>query len=278
MGPLDPYQQAINDFNAINTAQSDMLLNQYLTSLGLGQGIYDNNVWYRNAQANNDLARLGLGEARDVGLARERNNLNAQFAGRAFDIDSRGNSLTRDMRYRANDSEAAGRGSVTSFGYGQNNRDILGQYGVAQDTTQLAYDRAMTDIRLDDKAIDLVAKEYGIKRSDVENALKYGLTQLGLDQFQAVDQLNQALTSGNAQLGQNAINFLMQIMALPIDPVALADLNLGINGGGSVGSVFSPGVGGGTAGGGSTGSNSGAGGSAAGGGASGGGPLILRPM
>lgn len=224
--PMSAADQAWIDFAAIQQGQADGLLNQYLAASGLGQGMYDNNVWYRNAQAQNDLARLNIGEQRDIGLGRERNDLNRQFAGRAFGIDSRGNTLTRDMRYRSNDSEAAGRGSVTSFGYGQNNRDILGQYGIAQDTTQLTYDKAMADVTLDDKALDLLGKEYGIKRADINNALKFGLTQLGLDQIQAVNQLNQALTSGDAQLQQNAINFMIQMMSLPMDQVSMSDLNL----------------------------------------------------
>lgn len=223
---VPPWQQAIFDFNAINRSQGDALLGQWANAIGMGELGYENEAWYRNAKAQNDLAALGLAEGRDVGLGRERNNADRGFAGRGFEIDSRGNALKRDMGYRANDSEAAGRGSITSFGYGQNNRDILSQFGIAQDGTQLAYDKKMSDLAIDDKAIDSLAAEYGLKRADINNALKYGMSQLGLDWIQAVDTLNQQLNSGNDQLAMNAINFMNQVMSIPMDQVTPTDLNL----------------------------------------------------
>jgi len=222
--PDNYFNQLIADFNAINRGQSDSLANQYTSAMGLGQGVYDNNVWYRQAQAGNDLARLGLQEGREVGLERERNNADRGFAGRGFEIDSRGNNLQRDMRYRANDSEAAGRGSITSFGYGQNERDILGQFDIAQDTTQLTFDKKMSDLDIDDKVIDSIASEFGIRKSDINNALKFGMTQLGLDWTQAVDRLNGDLASGDAILAQNAINFLTQVMSMPMQPPSMTDM------------------------------------------------------
>lgn len=226
LGPMSPFNQAISDFNTINTNQGDALLNQYLNKVGFANLGYDNEEWYRNAKAQNDLAALGLAEGRDIGLGRDRNNADRGFAGRGFDIDSRGNALKRDMGYRANTSEAAGRGSITSFGYGQNNRDILSQFGIAQDGTQLAYDKKMSDLAFSDKAIDSLAADYGLKRADINNALKYTMTQLGLDQSQTMMQLEEMLSSGNDQLAMNAINFMNQMMSMPMDQITTSDLGL----------------------------------------------------
>lgn len=219
-----PVNDLINQFGVANTAQGANLQNQYTNALAYGQGILTNDTDYRNAQAANDLARLGLQEGRDVGLGKERNAADTGFANRAFGIDSRGNALQRDMRYRANDSEAAGRGSITSFGYGQNERDILGQFGIAQDTTQLTFDKKLSDLALDDKALDSLGQEFGIRRSDVQNALKYGITQLGLDWVQTQATLAANLASGDAQLAQNARNFMVQVMGLPMEAPSLGDI------------------------------------------------------
>lgn len=214
----------IAQYNALITAQQTGLQGSYLNNLGMAQAGYDNNAWFKQASADNDLARLGLQEGRDVGLARERNANDAGFANRAFGIDSRGNALQRDMGYRANDSEAANKGSITSFGYGQNNRDILAQFGIAQDTTQLTLDKKMADLDVDNKAIDSLANEYGIRKSDVMNALKYGMTQLGLDWTQTQQTLAANLASDDATLRQQALNFMAQIMALPQAGPTLADI------------------------------------------------------
>lgn len=214
----------LDQFNAIQQAQGNTLQQQYLNSLGMGELGYNNNMWYKTAQAGNDLARLDLQEGREIGLGRERNANDRGFAQRGFDIDSRGNALTRDMGYRANDSEAAARGSISSFGYGQNNRDILGQFGIAQDTTQLNLDKKMADLTLDDKALDSLGKEFGIRRDDVRNALKYGSTQLGLDWANTQAQLAQNLASGDQALQQQALNFMTQLMAMDVPAPSIGDV------------------------------------------------------
>lgn len=218
---IDPL---IAQFTAVDQAQRQGLTNRSLIDQGFGQLGYDNNMWFKQASADNDLARLGLQKDRDVGLAKEGNAADRGFAGRGFEIDSRGNALTRDMRYRANDSEAAAKGSITSFGYGQNERDILGQFGIAQDTTQLQYDKKISDLDISDKAIGSLAKEFDIRASDVMNALKYSSTQLGLDWEQTQRQIKEALDSGNAELNMQALNFMQQMMAMPIKPPSATDL------------------------------------------------------
>ena len=216
----DPY---INAFGVIQGAQSDQLMQQYLNGLGMAEGLYGLNADYRNAMANNDLAKLAQQQYRDIDLGKERNAANLGFAQRGFDIDSRGNLLNRDMKYRSNESEAAAAGSITSGGFQQTNRDILGQYGIAQDTTQLALDKTTADLNLDNKAIDSLAKEYGVRKDDVLTTLKFGITQLGLDWTQAQQQLAQQLASGDAALQMNALNFMQQIMALPAPAVSIGD-------------------------------------------------------
>lgn len=232
---IDPI---VAQYQSILTAQQNGIQGQYLNSLGMAQAGYDNNAWYKQASAQNDLARLGLQQGRDVGLARERNAADSGFADRGFAIDSRGNALQRDMGYRANTSEAAGKGSITSGGYQQNNRDILGQFGIAQDTTQLTLDKKKSDLTLDNKAIDSLATEYGIRKSDVMNALQYGMTQLGLDWTQTQSQLASQLNSDDANIRQQALNFMAQIMALPQTAPTLADIFP--NGVPSVASTASP--------------------------------------
>jgi len=219
--PMDPL---LAQFQAIQAGQRDQLQSQYLNAIGMGELGYDNEMWYRNASAASDLAKLANREAQQVGLGRERNDADRGFAGRGFEIDSRGNALKRDMGYRANDSEAASRGSISSFGYGQNARDILAQFGINQDTTQLSYDKKMSDLNIDDKALDLMAKDFGLQRDDVNNALKYASTQLGMDWITTVQGLNSSLESGDAALRQQALNFMTSLMAMPQAAPSMTDI------------------------------------------------------
>lgn len=235
---LSPFDQRIMDqFNSINTAQQGVVQGRWLNDLALTEGVNNLNVDFTNTNANNDLARLAQQRYRDIDLGRQGNNLGRQgnnldrtFAGRGFFLDSAGNNQQRDMKYRANDSEAAGRGSITSGGYGQNQNDILAQFNIAQGGSQLSYDKKMSDLDQNDKALKLnddslssLAKEYGVRESDVRNQLKFSIAKLGLDWDATQRQLEDAMKSGQAQLEQNALNFMAQLMAIPGGSASMAD-------------------------------------------------------
>lgn len=214
----------VDQMGITSAVRGDQLFNQYTNGLGMAELGYNNNLWYKTASAGNDLAKLDLREGREVGIGKERIAADRGFADRAFGIDSRGNALTRDMGYRANDSEAAAKGSITSVGYGQNRRDILDQFGIAQDTTQLQFDKKNSDLTLDEKTLDSLAKEFDIQRSDVRNALQYGTSQLGLDWAQTQAQLRANLDSGNEELIQQSRNFMQGIMSMPMEGATASDI------------------------------------------------------
>jgi hypothetical protein len=116
-----------------------------------------------------------------------------------------------------------------------NNRDNLGMDYRGQQTAfteqQLGYDRAHTnndlgyrgqmagydkqgkELAQTGKALDSLAREYGIKETDLRNGFKNGVTKIGLDLADTQAQLEQMLSSGNAQLIQQGMNFMNQMMA-----------------------------------------------------------------
>lgn len=214
-----------------------------LTNLGIADWMNQLNTKSLQQSSGADLARLMEQQYRDVQLGKEGNDLNRWFAqiglgqadqqlglaGQGRDLDIRGAGLNRDIGYRANLSDASSRGAITSSGYLQNDRDLLGKFNLARDTANLGYagaelthDRQKTDYDstiakagLDDKALDSLAREYGIRASDINNQLKLATTKLGLDYAQTIKQLNDQLHSNNAQLAQQAMNFMYQMLALP---------------------------------------------------------------
>lgn len=255
---LDPQTAALlNQFNAWSGNQYALNASNNGLQTGFTNASYLNNLGALTSSSQADLARLLQQQYRDVTLGKQGNQISRKYndlglglagqryglageqlglQGQGRDQDIAGAALNRDIQYRANASDAAGRGATSTSGYTQNDRDSLHKFGLAQDAANLQYagaelgykgagldyqsaqnahDQAGENLTLNDAALDSLGKEYGIRRGDIENQLKAATTKLGLDNASTIQQLNAAMQSGDQAIMQQAYNFLVQLMALP---------------------------------------------------------------
>lgn len=137
-----------------------------------------------------DRANQQIGEA-DRQIGNQRANLGFGYQGQVIGFDRDAAGLTRSA-------------AQNYHGY----RDDL--QGFRKQRVDL--DSQGRDLAQTGKALDSLAREYGIKRSDLENQFNNAVTRLGLDSKQAREQLEQMLNSGNAELVRRGLDFMNQMM------------------------------------------------------------------
>jgi hypothetical protein len=147
-------------------------------------------------------AQLGLDRAtNDIG--QQRNSINNDLANQYIDYKGnisglneqiRGNQFQQDNRYRDYRQQYAN----------YNDQWMQNQY-------EYNYQQGQRDIT--SQTIDSVAREYGIREGDVNNALNQAMSRAGLDYNNTINQLNQMLQSNNAQTQTQAQNFLASLLA-----------------------------------------------------------------
>ena len=143
-------------------------------------------------------ANLGLDSAnqqvdeRDRAIGNSRQNLGLDYRGQEIAFGEQ--QLGYDRSHQNNNT-----------GYQMSQEQYRGQMA--------GYDKQGRELQQTGKALDSLAREYGIKETDLRNGFKNGLTKIGLDLADTQTQLEQMLSSGNAQLIQQGMNFMAQIMA-----------------------------------------------------------------
>lgn len=205
----------IDQFNAWVQAQYAQGNASYGTNVGLANATNQNDLTTLNNSSAAQLAALMQQQYRDVALAGKQDQSNLLFAGQARDNQDQALGINRDIGLRANISNAAGSGSASAKGTFQNTRDIFDKYHNQFDANGIAYNKTAADIGIHKEALDSLGKEYGIRADEIQNQLKSATVKLGLNYASTVQQLNDQLASGNGALRQQAINFMLQLMAMP---------------------------------------------------------------
>ena len=144
------------------------------------------------AQLALDQANQSIGE-RDRSIGNERDNLRFGYDGQVIGFDRDAEGLTRSAATNYNNYREALQGF---------RRERVGLNAQGR------------ELDLADRALDSLAREYGIKREDLNSQFRNNVTSLGLDYSDTIRQLNDWLASGNAQLAYQAQQFMDQIMVL----------------------------------------------------------------
>ena len=195
------YEQDIQSaFAARGTQQrgavSDAAARGAFGSAGFGDNIQDIYGQYDQAR---QAATLGLDQAnqqvdeRDRAIGNARDNLGLDYRGQqtAFQEQQLGYGrahMNNDTGYRMQGEQTRG--------------------------TLAGYDKQGAELQNVTKGLDSLAKEYGIKKQDLLNGFRNGVTKLSLDLADTQMQLEQMLSSGNAQVIQQGMNFMNQMVAL----------------------------------------------------------------
>lgn len=177
-------------------ARSDAAARGAASSAGFRDNLSDIYGQYQRGVSAADLT-LDRGnqavDERDRAIGNDRANLRFNYADTVLGFDKDKASLDK-----------AHKDNLT--GYRDDLATFRGQYS-AND-----YERArMQNVN---KGLDSLAKEYGLKKQDIENQLKNAVDGLNLDYNEVVSQLGDALNSGNAQLAAQAMNFMRQMTAM----------------------------------------------------------------
>jgi hypothetical protein len=201
----------------LRTAEDDAVARGANLSRGYGQVVgeigqqYTNTVTQAQRDRTNTLNQLGLTRDRGTNeVAQQRRGLDynltqndQQYAENLANLQAQYDQLqyqqgNRERTYQDN------RGQLTyQHGSRQNQFD--------SDVANYRYDASNRDVA--SLRIDSIAREYGLREQDVDNALKSVTQRIGLDYNNTMNQLAAQLNSGNAALQQQANNFLMQLMA-----------------------------------------------------------------
>ena len=195
------YEQDIQSaFAARGTQQrgavSDAAARGAFGSAGFGDNIQDIYGQYDQAR---QAATLGLDQAnqqvdeRDRAIGNSRDNLGLDYRGQQTAF--RESALGFDRAHMNNDT-----------GYRMQGEQTRG--------TLAGYDKQGAELQNVTKGLDSLAKEYGIKKQDLMNGFRNGVTKLNLDLADTQAQLESMLSSGNAQLIQQGMNFMNQMVAL----------------------------------------------------------------
>lgn len=205
----------IDQFNAWIQAQYVQGQQSAGLATGLANATNANDLTTLNNSSAAQLAALMQQQYRDVTLAGLNDANTLKFAGQTRDNQDQALGLNRDIGLRANISNAASSGAASAKGTFQNTRDIFDKYHNQFTANDISYNHTAADIAVHKDALDSLGKEYGIRADEITNQLKSATVKLGLNYAQTVQQINAQLKSGNSQLQQQAINFMMQLMALP---------------------------------------------------------------
>ena len=176
-------------------AVSDAAARGAFGSAGFGDNIQD---IYGQYQRATDAATLQLDQGnqavdeRGRAIGNDRANLRFNYTDQTigFDRDKRG----IDKGHQDN---------IT--GYRDDLATFRGQYA--------ANDRDRAQLQNVNKGLDSLAREYGIKATDLRNQFDNAVTKMGLDLNDTMGQLEQMLNSGNAQLQAQGMQFMQQMMA-----------------------------------------------------------------
>lgn len=157
------------------------------------------------------------------------------LASRQFGLGNDQNAFAYQQHQRAGLSDAAGRGAIGSYGFGQDRADNMTNLQLSNQNTKLGYDtttaginnslaqgllgiqrndtgldaqtdagrlsrdRQISNADLSNQTLDQMATEYGVTADQLGGALDRGLQRIGLTQQQAQDGLAEAKRTGNAQ-------------------------------------------------------------------------------
>lgn len=177
-------------------ASSDAAARGAFGSAGFGDNIQDIYGQYDQAR---QAATLGLDQAnqqvdeRDRAIGNARDNLGLDYKGQ--ETAFREQQLGYDRAHMNNNT-----------GYRIQGEQTRG--------TMAGYDKQGAELQNMTKGLDSLAKEYGIKKQDLANGFENGVRKLNLDLADTQAQLEQMLSSGNAAIIQQGMNFMNQMVAL----------------------------------------------------------------
>lgn len=175
-------------------ATSDAAARGAFGSAGFGDNIDDIMAQYGLSQ---EQAGLALDRAnqqtdeRDRGIGNDRKNLGFSYEDQQAGFREQGFGF--DRAHQGNIRTAEG-----------DKQQFRGQMA--------GFDRDRDKLSNVNAGLDSLAKEYGIKRGDIENQFKNAVTGMGLDFADTQTKLEQMMNSGNAALAQQAIAFQQQMM------------------------------------------------------------------
>lgn len=202
-----------------------------LNQLGIVDAQYQSQSGYLNSNYGLDQRNLGLDRQ---GLSIDRAAIARQLADtiaqeqiiRGLDANSRKSlGLQYDQDQRQERSDATARGAFTTPGTRQNLKDLFGGLMLGNERLDLGFRSDMLDLRsrrasLRDqrKQIDLQGQRYNLSGDQLRNQLNQALDQLGLSRMTSVNDIFDALNSGNSQRAALAQQMLDDLMGFGGSP------------------------------------------------------------
>lgn len=207
--------------------QQQSLLNQ----LGITNAQYDTQRGYLQTDYGLDQRNLALDQR---GLGIDRGAIARQLADtiqqeeiiRGLDANSRkALGMQYDQDQRQERSDATSRGAFTTPGTRQNLKDLFGGLMLGNEKLDLGFRSDMLDLKsrrasLRDqrKQLDLQGQRYGLSGDQLRNQLGQALDQLGLSRMTSVNDIFDALNSGNSQRAALAQQMLEDLMGFGGSP------------------------------------------------------------
>lgn len=215
-------------------------LKGYQSDLGYMQGLYDD---YSEDRAFNEqeaaLRSRGNTLSRDRGTRLARSDATARGAATSRGLQDEFGDITSQFQLAQDSSQTQLQRAQTGVGREEDltTKQIQDRYREYQDVHEglgiqgegaflqlkgqrnalggqgLDLDQRGGDLYRTGQALDSLAREYGVKESDIRNAFEQASAKMNLDYNSTQQQLGQMLNSGNAALQAQAYNFLSQIMA-----------------------------------------------------------------
>lgn len=211
---------------AIRGSQQD-LLNQ----LGLTNAMYDTQSGY--LRTNYGLDQRGIGLDRQA-LGVDRGAIARHLADlvqqeeivRGMDANSRkalGKQYAEDVA--GEKSDATARGAFTTTGTRTNLKNLFGDLMLGNERLDLGLRRDILDInsqrgnlRDQRRTLDIQSQRYGLQGDQLRTQLDQALQGLGLDRMTSVNDIFNALNSGNSQRAALAQQFLDDLMRYGVSP------------------------------------------------------------
>ena len=195
------YEQATSDAFSQRNTQNRANLSASAAAGSFGSAGFEDN--------RSDIAGQYESALSGAGLTMDRQNQQTDEQDRAI---GHGRELNR-LGYRDTQSGFRGENNALNTGMTSNR---LGYENDLQGfaATRAGYDRDGAKLENVGKSLDSLGKEYGLKAADIENQFQSAVTGAGLDFNDVQQKLEQQLNSGNAQLQQQANNFMYQMMGM----------------------------------------------------------------
>lgn len=236
-----------NLIGSIYGPQNQALQNQQqslLNQLGFADAQYDTQSRYLNTNyglSQRDLAldQRGLGIDRAAIARQLADTIQQEEIIRGLDANSRkALGLQYDQDQRQERSDATARGAFTTPGTRQNLKDLFGGLMLGNERLDLGLRSDMLDLnsrraslRDQRKQLDLQGQRYGLSGDQLRNQLNQALDQLGLSRMTSVNDIFDALNSGNSQRAALAQQMLEDLMGFGGSPGWLAPSGPGSYGG-----------------------------------------------